>query len=361
MLALADTTAPLERELLDAKGGFAWWYLDLLDDDHNGCVLIWSFGLPFLPGRESASRAGRPIPCREQPSVNVVVFREGKPDLYVLQQHPEKDAVWEPGTEDVRIGRSTFSSRREGDRRICIANLDLDLPDGKVLTGSVQVRGAAAQVAPSEPDPNHQWSLLCTATRGQARLSVDGAPFLDIEARAYHDRNGSVAPLDGLGIRHWLWGRAPWGDRERIWYLLWPHTGEPVAWGLDVGPDGSTRVVSDLGIRRQGFRLGRFGMPWHRRLELSHNGEPWLVVTHDKTVDNGFFYQRWLTRTEAPDGSVGAGTAESVRPGRVDRAWSRWLVSMAVDRVGRQNSRFIRLFSGAKTGDAPALLDVESR
>ena len=50
MLSLTSPDTPLDRTLLDVAGGFAWWYLDLVDERGDGLVLIWSFGLPFLPG-----------------------------------------------------------------------------------------------------------------------------------------------------------------------------------------------------------------------------------------------------------------------------------------------------------------------
>ena len=43
------------RGVLDTPG-FAWWYLDVVDAEGTGLVLIWSFGLPFLP--DPVARAG---------------------------------------------------------------------------------------------------------------------------------------------------------------------------------------------------------------------------------------------------------------------------------------------------------------
>ena len=73
---------------LQSSGGFLWWYLDLTDDDGNGMVLIWSFGLPFLPGLASEARAGRPKQPAESPSVNVVLYRNGRADFCLLYTSP---------------------------------------------------------------------------------------------------------------------------------------------------------------------------------------------------------------------------------------------------------------------------------
>ena len=78
MIGLADPRGPLDRTLLDAPGGFAWWYMDAVDVHANGCVLIWSFGLPFLPGRGSSARRGAPRTPRSDPSLNIALYKEGK-------------------------------------------------------------------------------------------------------------------------------------------------------------------------------------------------------------------------------------------------------------------------------------------
>ena len=40
MLQFDDPTRPLDPALLDARGGFAWWYVDALDDAGNGLVAV---------------------------------------------------------------------------------------------------------------------------------------------------------------------------------------------------------------------------------------------------------------------------------------------------------------------------------
>jgi hypothetical protein len=350
LIGLADPSKPLDHGLLDAAGGFAWWYVDLVDAHGNGCVIIVSFGLPFLPGREGASRSGRRSLPRQRPSVNVAVYRGGRRALYLLHEVDADDAVWPAGGETARVGASRLSSGTVDGVRRCLAELDLPLPGrGGRLTGRVEVSGPEVRVdATPTGDPRHQWTPLCTATVGHADLEVDGRPFLRVRGRGYHDRNGSTLPLAALGIRHWLWGRAPVGGAERIWYLLWPEHGEPVAWGLEVGSDGAAVVREHLEVRRQGLRLGWFGLPWHRRLTLRLDGQPWLDVEHARLVDDGFFYQRWQARVRGPGGEQGLGFAEAVRPGRVDRWWNRWLVRMAVHHASRPNSPFLPLFSGAR-------------
>lgn len=347
MMSITDPRRSLSRDLLDAPGGFLWWYMDLVDSEGNGCVLIWSFGLPFLPGRESRARSGDPQLPRARPSLNVAIYRRSRPALYLLQEIDPSSASWDPETGSVRLGDSTMqTSLSEGERDLQM-RIDCRLPQRQRLTGSVSLRGPACRLDRDlGQDPQHQWSPLCTAAVGEASFQLDGDPFLSVRGRGYHDRNGSTAPLDALGIKHWIWGRSPCGDRERIWYVLWPHRGEVQAWGFEVHPEGRIEPVDGLAVRCVGRRIGVFGMPWHRRVELTSEGRPWLSVNHAHTVDLGFFYGRWIAHTLGPHGERGVGIAEAVRPGRVDRSWNRWLVGMAVHRAHAPNSPFLPLFAG---------------
>lgn len=349
MISLANPRQALDRELLNAPGGFAWWYMDVVDENANGCVLIWSYGLPFLPGREGAARRGAPVLPGAQPSLNIAVYRQGKLAVYLLQRHDSDDCSWAAGSERMEVARSWFESTLHEGKRSGVAHLDIDLPGGERLTGTVRVSGPVCDVPSSGGgDPRHQWTPLCTATSGEIDLRVDGQQLLKTVGRGYHDRNGSTEPLAALGIRDWLWGRTPCGDGERIWYLLWPESGDPVAWGLEVGADGSVCMRERLDVERSGKRLGVFGMPWYRNLRLSLNGALWMEVEHADLVDNGFFYLRWLTKTSGPNGERGRGVAEAIRPNRVDRGWNRWLVRMAVHHMGERNSPFLQLFAGVR-------------
>jgi len=280
----------------------------------------------------------------------VALYERGQTRLYLLQELDPSACDWAVDASRVQLGDSRLETRIEGGRRTCAMHVDVPLPGrSRRLTGTVHLVGAPVRPpAGLAGDPRHQWTPLTTAAAGRADFRVDGQPFLTLRGRAYHDRNGSTAPLDGLGIRHWVWGRAPAGEGERVWYLLWPHQGPPVAWGLDIAPDGVVQVHASLGVRRSGPRVAGFGMPWWRRLDLTLDGAPWLQVDHRRLVDSGFFYLRWLTTARTPDGAASTGVSEAVRPGRVDRAWNRPLVRMAVHHRDGPNSPFLPLFAGVR-------------
>jgi hypothetical protein len=358
MLALSDPTQPMRRAALDASGGFAWWYVDLVNSEGDGLVMIWSFGLPFLPGYRSGTNTGRGVHARTRPSLNLSTWRNGRPDLYLLQEWPEASVDWRDGTELVTFGDETTlqSTVADGRRSLC-ARLDLPLPGTtERLRGTVEVTGPVVRLpAPTTPDSVHQWSPLTTATPGSARLHVGEELVFALEGRAYHDRNESITPLDQLGIAYWVWGRTPIGEGELIHYILWPQDGGALqahVWHIDADGDGRAWTVRQVeeGPRRRSL----FGMRHHPDLIL-HTDHGTVHVRTKKLIDNGPFYLRMLTDVDTPAGS-GSGVGEAIIPDRVDHPLHRPFVRMRVHNLDGPNSMWLPLFSGPGRGRLRRLL-----
>jgi len=342
VLSIGTVEQALCAEALHTPGGFLWWYADLVSPEGDGVVLIWAFGLPFLPGRESASRKGRGTPGRSQPSLAVSVYRAGKPVFYLLQEYDADDAEVDLESGRCRMGSSRFWSRVEGGRRVVSCELDVQVPASPSLEGELHIEGAALR-NPTAALPAagwHVWAPLTTATTGQARLRLGGRPLCDVTGRAYHDSNGSVAPLSGLGIEEWAWGREAVGDHEEVHYVLWPEGGgRPEAHLLRLGADGDVQA-EEAEVLSAPRRYGMWGLPWHRELRLRgvRTGRE-RVVQPGSVVDDGPFYLRSL---------LGTGTAEWVRPGRVDVGFLRPFIDMCVHRPRGRNAWMLPFFSGER-------------
>ncbi len=358
MISLSDPSLPLDRTLLEARGGFAWWYLDLVDAHGDGLVLIWSFGLPFLPGVTHAARTGAPQRPADRPSLNVAVYQGGRCTFYLLQEYAPEDAEWTPGTERCRFGTSTLTSSSDGTVCKVDANLRCPLPGtNRWLEAEIHAEGPAVHHDAASPG-DHHWTPLLTAARGEATLRVGDEPIAVLEGRVYHDRNGSRLPLDGLGIAHWVWGRAAVGDAERVWYLLWPEGGgDPLAMGLEIGPDGATRGPIPLTVALEGDRRARYGVRYPRVVTLNRDGAPWLEIEHAAPVEDGPFYLRLPLRARAGD-AEGPGWGEVVVPDRVDRPWMQPFVAMRVHRPHGGSSIFAPLFLGTARGRVARLFGM---
>lgn len=347
-ISLSNPARDLDPALLDAPGGFAWWYVDHIDEQGDGLVLIWSYGLPFLPGYLGASRDGRPELPRSRPSLNLVLYEAGRPSFYLLQEYAPHEAAWSPDTW--HFGRSRITLTRDPGRVRLVAELDCPVPrsqDG--LTGRIELVGPAArfEAAPAGR-PEHEWCPVAGPSTLRADLEIGGAR-VERAGLAYHDRNGGTAPLDRLGIHRWTWGRFLTPDALDIYYVLWPEGADaaPEAWGVTVDAAGQATLRTGLEIEARGEARATYGVRHAPELALRHGDEVWLSTTTRRVVDDGPFYLRTVVER---DGAGVAGVGEWVVPERIDRPWQRPFVRMRVHHTAKDNSAWLPLFSGPRRG-----------
>ncbi|HCA51752.1 MAG TPA: hypothetical protein DEP24_01675, partial [Mycobacterium sp.] len=75
----------------------------------RAATLIWSWGLPFLPGYAQSARAGRPRLPLQRPSVNLVVYEGGRERFYLLSELPTEECTWGEDGSSWRLGDCSFS------------------------------------------------------------------------------------------------------------------------------------------------------------------------------------------------------------------------------------------------------------
>ena len=353
MLGLSAPSIPVDPALLQQPGAFAWWYLDLVDDHGDGIVLIWSWGLPFLPGLAGAARRGSPQAPGDRPSLNLAVYQGGKAAFYLLQELDPADAHWDPVADRWSFGdsRVRLDRREDGTHHL---HITLDCPVPGIpdrLTGVVEVTGHE-RVHEGDPhgDPRHAWTPLMTACPGSASLQCGGWS-VDLEGRAYHDRNSGVQPMHTLGIDRWWWGRLAFPERELIYYHLVPENPDDPVQTLVVEVDrqGRTRVLEDARVEIQATRRSLYSLDWTTRLRFWDPDGQEVQVRMHAGVDDSPFYQRLLIEGEC-GGEHARGVAELVVPDAIDPDWMRWLVGMRVHHTAQSNSFWLPLFSGPRAG-----------
>ncbi|MFT5683525.1 MAG: carotenoid 1,2-hydratase [Myxococcota bacterium] len=343
---------------LYTAGGFLWWYLDLTDDSGDGLVLIWSFNLPFLPGIASAARAGRPTIPADHPSVNVVIYRDGKPDFYLLQTADPQTVHWDG--ESWELGGLT--ARVVTDEQLTLSvELDCAVPNSSDrLIGQITLTGQPRQGGgDGEAAPEHEWTPLAVVAHASASLSC-GSRQWDISGRAYFDRNLGQRPMHTLGIDRWWWFRLALPDRELIGYHLIPidRSEQTRSLCLSIAADGTTTTAEDARFVMSGWRRSLLGPSWPATLTLTPPGDEPVVIHLAHLVDNGPFYQRFQIQARV-GGVLVRGFAEHVLPDRIDRAWSRPFVKMAVHQHDGGNSMWLPLFCGPRTGRLSRLLGLQ--
>ena len=326
-----------------------------LSNRGNGIVVIWSFGLPFLPGYASAERHGHPQLPRERPSVNVSVYREGKLDFYLLQEYQPGDVSWdEDGTWTFADCR--FTSAVIGDDRVLEMSLDMPVPAStERFTATAKIVGHARTQGPGESsNPVHDWSPLAGPSRATV-TAHHGAREWQISGRGYHDRNGGNVGMHAQGFERWLWGRLPFEGFERIYYLSWPHAGEPQFYGLDVLADGTTQHAPALEVALGPTGRSYTGPVYPKSFSLTANGRPWLDIQTRHVVDEGPFYMRFMVSGKAA-GQTALGFGELVLPDAIDSDLMRPLVKMRVHHTARPNSMWLPLFTGPRDGRVSRLV-----
>lgn len=357
----------LSRRLLDVPGGYLWWYVDLIDARGNGLVVIWSFGLPFLPGYIDAVRRGRGQKPRHRPSLNVCTYRGGALDFYLLQEFGSDEVQWrtrERG-EEWRYGASTIRSQvcRNGWREV-VLDLKLDVP-GLQGPASLELRGQGPAVRRHggdhdplirrcEPLPVHDWVPLVWGHNAEGRLATGGEEQR-FRGRFYHDRNGGAVALNELGLKRWLWWRVALSGGELVCYAFdGPRQTQYAMWSID--EDGRFSYLPSVRLERRAQATNRFGLSWWPSMTVDIAGTPWLSVEHSDVVDSGPFYLRSLLRATDRRGRSFPGVAEVCEPGRTDRNRHRPLVRMRVHRRQGENSMWLPLFSGPRRGRVRRLL-----
>jgi hypothetical protein len=350
MLNLAREDALDLSQVLETPGGFAWWYADLVDVQGRALVLIWSYGLPFLPG----SRANpRPL---ERPSISLATYEGGRCSFYLLQTYARQEARLDDDGS-MRLGSSRIRLSREGDDAILEAELDLPIPGGGRVTGQVRARGARCRIPCVGDEPSSQrWAPIMAAAEGRVQLAWQGGPGFRLTGRVYVDSNTSPVPLSGLHIAAWRWGRVALPERELIYYVLDSADARAPALQLVLEVLADGRLIRHRASSHWfGARRSVFGLQFHRGLRLSSASGLDVELRFTDVVDEGPFYLRFLVEATTRQGQRGVGVAELAAPEQVDRPWQRPFIRMRTHATDAPNSIWLPLFSGPAQGRARRL------
>lgn len=346
MIEMASISEEQLRKALETPGGFAWWYLDLTSrsasGDIEGLVLIWSFGLPFLAGSRLAPRP------MSRPSINLAVYRGGRADLYLLQQYESVDGV--RGVDGSwNVGGSRFEVIEKDGAFAVQVELDEPVPGSRErLRGSVSARGARFPLTRSGGAP-HVWSPRILDGTGSAELSL-GSRRWSLTGSAYLDGNTSQLPLHAQRISSWRWGRFTVAGRTWVFYDVAAEpggVGTALVLTAESGTSGEIRKDTSLVFARE--KRGTYGMTAPREIRLAAGDAAEVICTARHLVDDGPFYQRFLLDVESA-GETGHGVYEVVTPARVDLPRQRPFVSMRIHQPGADNSFWLPLFSGPRSG-----------
>jgi hypothetical protein len=348
VVTLGPAVPDFERSIASANGGFVWWYVDLVDDRGDAAVLLWSFGLPFLPG----SRAGdRPL---DRPALSLAVYEGRRPRFYALVANDPARCAWD-GAGSWTMDASTITARATEGRIELRADLRLPIPGASEATGVLEIEGPLRHGAGEERGSIHSWEpVTLGGTTGSLSLRA-GERTWQLSGRAYHDRNGGTVPLHEQGIREWRWGRVSLRGRDLVFYTLTEGDGSVVPRLWEADERGRMREHRVEAFETTAPHWVPFAPAVPTWLEI-RSALGTLRVRQSAAVDRGPFYVRSLVEGTIGD-EVGRGVAEHVVVDALDRPMHRPFVDMCIQHTRGRNSIWLPLFVGPRHDRLERLLD----
>lgn len=328
-------------------GAQEWWYFDAIsEDERDVVVLVWYVGLPFDPAYgvaalRSLRDPGRyPAPrSRDHCAIGLSWYRDGKPMAYALNafragdfRHNARPFVLE--VEQNRLSRSDGAYR-----------LQIETPgvDGKSLLQADFEFQPAPGTRPLERELGtdstpHRWILAAADCQvvGSLRLNGRNASDLAFRGRGYHDHNAGAEEISSA-MRRWCWGRAHLGSSTLVYYRAEPRSGDPRSLVIHCR-DGRQDPIdpSDPVVTSQPAR-NVFGLQSFRQVAWSDAGVDYRVRAR-ACVDDGPFYQRWLSDFEVVGPLEGAhprrtlGITEHLDAQALNRPWFNWMIPYRLKR-----------------------------
>jgi hypothetical protein len=366
LIKIASPRGDFNPDYLDQPGAYAWWYVDLIDPAGRVAVLIFSFGLPFLPGyRRSVRRCPEASSPRNWAAVNLAVYENGKPSFFNLTHVSKEAAVWNAEKESWAFGNSVFRRQRDDGQFSFNAILNLKGSRGELAKAQFCVRGVPRRPAPGPmmngPLQPHLWAPQTGPATGTLRLDVGHGEPMEIRGRAYQDQNAGALPLWDLGMRSWIWARFPHPDHEEIFYLVWPREQEAIrVIRARIDHTGDTHVEEGHKVELGPIRRTYAGMnhPQWLRVFFGDDSQKAATLHLEERLDVGPFYLRFGARRDLEGGKSVFGVAEKCIPAHVDKGWQRPFVRMRVQQDGQRNSMWLPLFTGSRTGRLGRLLGL---
>lgn len=311
-------------------GGYEWWYFDAIDPISGYAIIVIFYeGNPFsnryiraLSGNEKSS----PHTPDNFPAVSISVYKYNKPVYYSFTEYPKEEAGFSIEKAAGRAGEHRFKQDLSSDELCYSIKLEEELASGDRIGGTLRFSSSQKVIdlfkAEKSEEDSHTWNLIqphCKVN-GHLQLHLENKLQHDIqfEGAGYHDHNTGQEPMKDE-FDDWYWGRFHFEEQTLIYYVMNRQAGPQYrAWLIAHEDHSIDETFTNIELTDRSRSL--FGLRSARKIHLSE-GDAEILIQQNKLLDNGPFYQRYLSdaflRTEGNEIQKAAGITEYIRPDRI--------------------------------------------
>jgi carotenoid 1,2-hydratase len=299
--------------------GYAWWYIDGLNDDHSlGITIIGFVGSVFSPNYFFARKSvGQPDPL-DFSAFNIAVYG-GTKSRWAFTEEPRSRV--ERSSDFLQIGNNRMIAASEGEMLI---EIDEHSPKfHRRIRGTVRLKYNSFSRTGFYLDRNrrHAWHPIVPVATIEVNLV---SPEIRFIGSGYLDMNFGEVPLE-TDFSQWCWSRHALPDKTFMFYDGTYQDGAPFSIAAFIDGEGILRETEALpnSVALPDTRL------WKCPRRIRSEGTPRVFAT----LENSPFYARTAVETTI-EGRQCMAMHESLR---LDRFVTPWVQRMLPFRL-RRNS-----------------------
>lgn len=295
-----DSATPSKK-----PGSYEWWYFDAIDRSSGyAFVIIFYQGNPFSNryiNRLEQEDGGEGSEPDRFPAISISLYKDNKPVFYSFTEYSKDDTHFNTEEPLVKIGENTLEATITGEEIIYELNLLEELPSGDRISANLNFTGEKLEILKSGEEEfndrdGHIWNLVQPKAIVNGSIAVflesDKNHEIDFSGLGYHDHNLGLEPMKDE-FKDWYWGRFHFPKATLVYYIMNRHkTQQHHGWLIDDAGREVIEKFEDIKLRDKGLSL--FGLDSARKIILQNNSTK-IVVQQSRYLDNGPFYQRFLS------------------------------------------------------------------
>lgn len=313
---------------LHSKGAYEWWYVDALTPDASwGITVILFRGMPMSPDYIQALQSGGNS-SHQYPDNHcgyaVSVYHKQQRVFFGFGNCDYSDCEFSTNGSIIRVGKHSLQRSSPTELTVQCTTYDTNTQRSVKINAVLQVpKPLISSVETFKAQ--HGW--VVASPRNNATVSLQmlegGSTLVDAnwEAWGYHDHNmGKRAMYEDFNS--WYWGRVLTDQGGFVFLGVDKHS--KTAQLLELNSENEA-TIHEVPISFSSWRTSMMGLKNASRLILPFvdMGKNKRVITtsNSKVIENGPFYQRYISEWWLDDKFYGYGTSEYMQVQRLSSVW----------------------------------------